>query len=156
MPEVIIADTSCLIVLTNAGQLDVLRLVYGKVAITPEIAGEYGATLPDWLIVKAVQDRSRVKLLSLQIDQGEASALALATELPHSTVILDDLKARKLASRLSIRYTGTLGVVVKAKVQGHLPSIQPLLARLRTVGFRISPELEAAALKLAGELPAKD
>ena len=38
MHEVIIADTSCLITLTNAGELDLLRQIYGEVAITPEIS----------------------------------------------------------------------------------------------------------------------
>lgn len=156
MPEVIIADTSCLITLSNAGYLSLLQLVYGEVVITPEIADEYGGDLPKWIIVRAAQDGSRARLLGLHIDKGEASALALAIEIPDSTVILDDLKARKLATRLEIRHTGTIGVIVKAKLLGHIPSIRPVLARLNEVGFRISPELEAAANKFAQESPTGD
>lgn len=156
MHEVIIADTSCLITLANIGQLALLRQVYGKVFITKEIAEEFGPGLPKWLVVRTVRDDLKVRLLTLQVDTGEASALSLAIEIPGSTVILDDHKARKLASRLGVKYTGTIGVIVKAKVLGHLPSIRPVLARIKEVGFRISPELEAAALELAGESPSRD
>jgi hypothetical protein len=47
--KLIIADTSCLIALTNIGSLDVLRQVCQTVFITPEIAGEYGEDLPPGL-----------------------------------------------------------------------------------------------------------
>jgi predicted nucleic acid-binding protein len=45
--------------------------------------------------------------LELQIDKGESSAIALALEIPGSTVILDDFKARKIAIKLGIQVTGT-------------------------------------------------
>ena len=38
----------------------------------------------------------------MQIDRGEASAIALALETPDSTIILDDYKARKIAEQLDI------------------------------------------------------
>lgn len=44
--KVIIADTSCLIVLTKIGSLDLLKMLFEKVTITPIIASEYLSSLP--------------------------------------------------------------------------------------------------------------
>jgi len=49
MRNVIIADTSCLIILFKIGELDLLRQLYGKVFITREVAFEFKQPLPDWI-----------------------------------------------------------------------------------------------------------
>ena len=49
------------------------------------------------------------------MDAGEASAIALASELQPSLLIIDDLKGRKLAEQLHLTYTGTLGICLKAR-----------------------------------------
>lgn len=42
MPErVIIADSSCLIALSNINELDILQQVYEQITITPEIVEQY-------------------------------------------------------------------------------------------------------------------
>lgn len=151
MHSFVIADTSCLITLSNSGQLPLLQSLYGTVHLTPEIAEEYGGTLPEWMVVQSVSDDSKTKLLELQIDRGESSAISLAIEHPGSTLILDDLKARKVAFALGLKYTGTIGIIVKAKLQGSIASIRPALERLKQSGFRMSPKLESEALRLAGE-----
>jgi predicted nucleic acid-binding protein len=87
----------------------------------------------------------------MQIDKSESSAIALALETPNSTVILDDFKARKIAERLGLRFTGTLGVMVKAKLQGEIPSIKPLLEKMHGRNFHLSPELEEMVLQQANE-----
>ena len=87
----------------------------------------------------------------MHIDKGEASAIALALETADNTVILDDWKARKLAERLGLSVTGTLGVIIRAKNTGLIQSIKPYLERIRETNFRISEELEQIALKEANE-----
>ena len=87
----------------------------------------------------------------MQIDKGEASAIALALETADNIVILDDWKARKLAERLGLTVTGTLGVIIRAKNNGLIPSIKPYLEKIRETNFRISEELEQNALKEANE-----
>lgn len=95
MPKTIISDTSCLIILTNIGELELLQKLYGKITTTIDIATEYGEPFPEWIEIENVTDKSKQQLLELQIDKGESSAIALALEIPGSTVILDDYKARK-------------------------------------------------------------
>ena len=63
MPKTIISDTSCFIVLTNIGALDLLRKVYRSIVTTVDIAIEFGEPLPDWVIIEKVEDTYRQKLL---------------------------------------------------------------------------------------------
>lgn len=151
MPNIIISDTSCLIVLSNIEELDLLQKLYGHIATTLEIAKEFGEELPEWIEVLNVKDQTRQQLLALQIDKGESSAIALAMETPNSTIILDDYKARRIASQLGLTYTGTIGIIVKAKLQGVISSILPLITKIKKTNFRLSAELELEALKQAGE-----
>ncbi len=151
MHRTIIADTSCFIVLTNIGELHLLYAVYGQILTTTDIADEFGEQLPDWVTVEVVHDKYRQKVLEMQVDRGEASAIALALELQDSTLIIDDYKARKVAKQLGVSFTGTLGVIIKAKLTGKIQSIKPLLYKIRETDFRVSEEVERQALRQAGE-----
>src|SRR5689334_1827613 len=128
MPKTIISDTSCFIILANIGELELLHQVYGQITTTPEIVTEYGEPLPGWVKIATVKDKYKQQLLEMQIDKGESSAIALAMETPNSTIILDDIKARKIAEQLGLTYTGTIGVIIKAKLNGIISSIKPILS----------------------------
>ncbi len=151
MPKTIISDTSCFIILNNIGELELLHKLYGQIITTIDIAIEYGEILPEWVEIATVVDKYKQQLLELQIDKGESSAIALALETPNSTIILDDYKARKIAKQLGINYTGTIGVIIKAKLNGIIPSIKPILEKIKQTDFRISVELELQALLAAKE-----
>lgn len=151
MPKIIIADTSCFIILSKIEKLDLLKDVYGQIATTREIANEFGEKLPDWVDIMNVNDNYYQQLLEMLIGRGESSAITLALEIPGSTLILDDYKARKIAEQLNLSYTGTIGVIVKAKIKGFIPSIKPLLEQIRKTDFRISTDIEIQALKQANE-----
>ncbi len=151
MHKTIISDTSCFIILSKIGELALLRTVYGRIITTPEIVEEYGEKLPEWVEIRSVSDRHTSRILEMQLDKGESSAIALAIETPGSTLILDDHKARRIAERLGLAYTGTIGVIIKAKLDGHVDSIKPLLSRIKETDFRISADIELQALKEARE-----
>lgn len=150
-PKTIISDTSSLIVLSNIGELELLYRLYGQITTTIDIATEYGESLPEWIEIADVADKSKQQVLQLQIDKGEASAIALALEMPGSIIILDDNKARKIAGQLGLKYTGTIGIIVQAKLRGFIPSIKPIVTKIRQTNFRLSLEMELHALKLANE-----
>lgn len=140
-----ISNTSCLIALSNIEMLEVLRQVYGAVLVTNEVAAEFGEPLPGWLHAVPVQDGKALRILRSSVDLGEASTIALAMERGgDATMILDDLKARKLARSLELRFTGTIGVLIKAKQLGHDISLEDCLERFRACGFRLSADVEAA------------
>jgi len=150
--QVIISDTSCLILLDKIDELHLLNKIYGELWTTQEVAQEFLKPLPKWIIIKAVLDEKYQKLLETQIDLGEASAIALAVETENSLLLLDDLKARKLAKSLDLKITGTLGVINKAKELDLIPKIKPLIDKLLQTDFRISENLINELLKINNEL----
>ena len=150
MPDVI-CNSSCLIALDNIAMAPLLQSVYGHIAITEEVRNEFGKEPEKWIEIKRVTDRVALAVLETQVDLGEASTIALGLEIQNSLLILDDLKARKLANQLHLKYTGLLGILVKAKRQGILPSVRDVLRQLRSVNFRISVAMEQEILRLAQE-----
>jgi len=149
--KLIIADTSCFITLSNIEKMDLLRLLYKQIVTTPEIAQEFGESLPDWVEIIPVSDKSKQNLLEMQVDKGEASAIALALENENSVLILDDNKARKLALNLKLDFTGTIGVIIAAKQKDIISSIKPIIEKIKETNFRISADLELQALIQAKE-----
>ena len=151
MHKIVISDTSCLIILHKIGELDILRKVYASVTTTPEVAVEFGYELPDWIHIENVKDKKYQESLETQIDWGEASAIALAKEMEDPLLLLDDLKARKLATKLNLKLTGTLGVIHKAKQIGVLKNVKPLIEKLQATNFRISENIIVELLKRNNE-----
>jgi predicted nucleic acid-binding protein len=92
-------------------------------------------------------------LLTRELDTGEAAVIQLALDLPIATVVLDDLKARRVARRSGIAVTGSLGVLLDAKRAGKLDSVTEAVERLRRHGAWLSDALVNRALSLAGEKP---
>jgi predicted nucleic acid-binding protein len=135
--RIIISDTSCLIGLTNIGLLEILRQLYETVHITPEVAKEYGESLPDWICITAVSDIRKIAVYHRFIDLGESSAIALATEIEGALLIVDDLSARQFAMSLGLEITGPLGVLLRAYKKGIITDIHTVIAKLRENGFRL-------------------
>jgi uncharacterized protein len=160
VPDVI-CDVSPLQYLHQVGLLDLLRAQYGTVMVPQAVVDELRAgtalavDLPiieslDW--IKIVRPRGQVVLpLVVDLGPGEREVLAVALENPGSLVVLDDAMARQYAKVLGVRLTGTLGVLLKAKEVGSLPSIAPVLDKLQALRFRIDPATRDAVLRLAGE-----
>jgi uncharacterized protein len=77
--------------------------------------------------------------------------IQLALDLPGATVVLDDLKARRVARRSSIAMTGTLGVLLHAKRRGRLDSVAEAIERIRRHGGWLADDVVERVLALAGE-----
>lgn len=145
METIVISDTSCLIILA------LLKLAYSSVVVTPDVAAEFGRTLPDWILIQSPSNSSLVRLLEESIDQGEASSIALALEIPECYLILDDLRARKVAISLGLAFTGTLGFIASVRQRGIIPAARPLFEQIMATDFRISKELITGILEELGE-----
>lgn len=151
MQKTIVSDTSCLILLDNIGELYLLEKLFGEVYITSIIAKEFGKPFPHWVNVKDPINITYQTILKTNIDAGEASAIALAMEEKNSLIILDDLKARKVAIGLGLSITGTLGVLIEAKQAGFLKAIKPVLLKIHETNFHISSEIEKKILNASNE-----
>jgi predicted nucleic acid-binding protein len=153
MPKIIISDTSTLIIFQKIDEFDLLKKAYGNLITTPEVVEEYGDVLPDWIEIKEVGDQKYQDFLETQVDYGEASAIALASEFDDVLLLLDDLKARKLARQLNFKITGTLGIIQKAKQLSLIDRVKPLIDKLLLTDFRISDNIIEEVLRINKELP---
>lgn len=151
MPKIIISDTTVLILLQNIDQLDLLKGIYGEIITTTEVAEEFGEKLPDWIKIQYVSDKKYQEFIETQLDKGEASAIALAKEYDDILLLLDDLKARKLAFKLNLKFTGTLGIIHKAKQTGLIKKVKPLIEKIVSTNFRISDKIIDEILRLNEE-----
>ncbi len=163
MPDrLVISNTSPLLYLHQIGRIDLLETLYGAVIAPPAVAlelrvgAEKGVDVPNlsalpWVEVRPVSD---AKLLPVVIDlgSGEAEVIALGIENPGSLLILDDKLARRIAGLRKLSLTGTLGVLIKAKKEGHLTKLAPVLNDLQNTTIRIHEGLYRAALAEANEL----
>ena len=77
--------------------------------------------------------------------------MALARLSGDALILMDDGLARAHARGLGLRITGTLGVILRAKREGRITAVAPLLRQLQDEGFRIAPATRAEVLRLAGE-----
>lgn len=149
--SVIITDTSCFITLDKIGAFEVLHQTFKHIVTTPEIQQEFGSELPEWIEIRSVKDTALKEVFKETIDLGEASAIALAMEISNAILIIDDLKGRKLASKMALNFMGTLGLLVKAKEYGVISAVKPYIEKIQATDFRLSPSLVALVLEKTGE-----
>jgi predicted nucleic acid-binding protein len=160
MPEVV-SDTSPLQYLYQAEHLDLLPALYREIIVPEGVSEEIAAgrclghSLPDlaaldWIRIEPAPHR-RILLLSTDLGKGEREVLSLVADRPGAVALLDDGLARRMAARLGIAFTGTLGVLLRAKAAGHVDAVAPIVDRLESLGFRLAAMTRAAILELAGE-----
>ncbi|MEM8965287.1 MAG: DUF3368 domain-containing protein [Bacteroidota bacterium] len=141
MSELVIADTSCLIVLSKIGRLHLLKDLFSKISITKEVYQEFSDALPEWIQVEEIKDSERQRILELDLDKGEASSIALGLEHEESLLLIDEKKGRRIAKDLGLKVTGTLGVLIQAKINGQLDSLKDEIDKLKKIEFRMSEGL---------------
>jgi predicted nucleic acid-binding protein len=145
----IVPDSTGLIALDRIGKPDLLPALFDPLIAPSAVVSEFGRR-PEWLQERTPEDGSLVKVLRGDLGAGESEAIALADGSSYS-ILLDDRRARAFARRLGLRITGTLATLVRARQQGFVPSLAPLLDDLEQHGFFMSRELRAEALRLSGE-----
>ena len=66
-------------------------------------------------------------------------------------LIIDDNAAKKTAKYLGLTVTGTMGVLLKAKKEGLISEVKPLLNGLINDGLYVTPTVQNYVLEQAGE-----
>jgi predicted nucleic acid-binding protein len=85
------------------------------------------------------------------LDPGEAAVIQLALEQGIGVVCLDDRKGRRAALAAGLRVTGSLGLLVRAKALGLVPTIRPIVERAAREGIWYDAELVRQILASVGE-----
>lgn len=169
MPRAI-ADASTLIHLAKIGQLDLLPTFFDSVLVPPAVwrevvtegDGKPGAKELEearkagWAKVEEPTNTELLKLLSRELGAGEAEAIALATEHPDHMLLVDEAAAREVADVYELDKTGVVGILLRARLEGRIPSLAESLDVLREeAGFWIDDGLVEQVLERAGETQAE-
>ena len=159
----IVCNTSPIINLACIGKLDLLRELYQEIVIPPAVFTEITVTVPDapgaaevksadWIQKIPVVNPFLVASLRLELDPGEAEAIACAVENQAKLLLIDERRGRLTAQRLGIPVLGLLGILLLSKRRGLIPSIRPVMEDLRIqAGFWISDALFNHVLLESGE-----
>jgi predicted nucleic acid-binding protein len=150
-----VVNASPLIALAKIGRLDLL-LTGGRTVIVPEavvceILDGPGddparqALSAGWGPLRA-QVVPAPDILEWGLGAGETAVLTLAREKA-LTAVVDDRSARRAASALGVRVLGTLGVVLRARLNGHIPSSVEILLELKRAGLRLGGDILREALR---------
>jgi predicted nucleic acid-binding protein len=146
----VIANASPLIHLSAIRHLDLLPALFGRVIVPEEVYAEVvikGAGRPGsrevaeaaWIDCRAVTNRLAMQAMRLSgLGTGEAACLVLAKELVADLLILDDRLARLYAQSLGLRFTGTIGILLRTTELGHIADFEQALQDLLASGFRLA------------------
>lgn len=159
MPKVV-SNTTPIISLLKLDRLELLQKLYSEVYIPTAVHREIEAGKSkrfyrdllkvDWINIVEIQNKSAVKYF-LDLDEGEAEAIVLASEIGADLIMLDEKLGRFHAKQADLKVTGTIGILIKAKAAGFIRALNPLLDELIEKGVWINEKLKVEILKKVGE-----
>ena len=160
MPKVV-SNTTPIISLLKIGKLEILKDLYEEIYIPQEVFSEIEAGKNkryylnllevEWIRIEQIQDKKSVAYF-LDLDKGEAEAIILATESEADLILLDEALGRYHAKHAGLKVTGTIGILIKAKKQGLISELKPLLFELREKEVWLSESLIERILELTNEI----
>lgn len=159
MPK-IVSNTTPLISLMKISQLEILKKIYSEIIIPEAVYKEVEAgkhkdfyrdlSEIDWIKIQSIKDKHSTDYF-LELDAGEAEAIILASEIGADLIIMDEKLGRHHAKHAGIKITGTIGVLVKAKILGLISKLKPLLKELTEKNVWISDKLISQICKTVDE-----
>jgi hypothetical protein len=157
----VIADAGPLIALAKVDRLALLRGLFGRVQLTPEVLAELSledgradaqplqaALRAGWLAQATVQTAPAPHPF---LDAGESSCLALAGTQARALLIIDEKLGRREAKRMNIAITGTAGILIAAKARALIDAVVPLLEEMREAGYFLGDKVIEDAREQARE-----
>ncbi|MDQ7032543.1 MAG: DUF3368 domain-containing protein [Desulfonauticus sp.] len=123
----VVSNTSPIINLAAIGKLEILEKLFGNIFIPEEVyheicvkgKGQTGAREVEafnWIHQQVLKKSDHlVKALKLELDAGEAEAIALTIEDGADLLLIDELRGRNTAEYYGLKFIGILGILVLAK-----------------------------------------
>jgi len=150
-----VSNTSPLSCLASVGLLRLLPHQFDRLAIPEAVRTELGKhphvyarrgiddlIQTGYLQVLEIKNTNLKRSLRESLDEGESEAICLALELKSDILLLDEKDGRKVARSLDLALTGTVGILLKAKHSGLIPSVREVLNKLSSeFGFSLHPNL---------------
>lgn len=158
----VIVNTTPLIALCHVGQLDILKKIYGEISIPQAVYRELSEKKDsvckkqvddslNWIHVENIKNQMAKSMFKTQLHDGEVEVMILAKEKNADLVIIDDANAKKHAKYLKLSVTGTLGVLIRAKRQGYISELKPIIQDMVEKNIFISKKLMKLCLEQVGE-----
>lgn len=158
----VVVNTTPLIALSYVGQLSLLKKLYGEISIPEAVYGEVSVKTEsvckkavdsslDWIRVEKIKNQMAKDMYKTQLHDGEVEVMILSKEIMADVVIIDDANAKKYAKYLKLPVTGTLGVLMRAKQEGYIDKLEPVLRQMVEKGIYLSQELIEFCLKQVEE-----
>ena len=163
----IVADAGPLIALAVGGVLtqaiEMLGGIYVPEAVLKECTSDVSAP-GSQLIAAAAAKRGFELIADLDLASfdaalahglgtGEVAVLAFAQQRK-LVALIDERRARRIATRLQIAVIGSGAVLAQLKLQGRITSVQPVLQLWRQHSYFVSPAVEKQITLNAGEATA--
>lgn len=148
----IFIDSSPIIFLVRLQALELFFNTNDKFYLTPSVITEIQAKNDEIsqkssillerekVLVQATNLTSLFNSLNVCLGIGESETIALATELQADLIVLDDLAARKMATKLGLNVKGTLAILKKLAQSGKIEinDKNEFYQNLIKIKFRIS------------------
>lgn len=156
----VLCNTTPIIALCSIGHLDLLPKLFNRIHLAEAVLNECSAggkiAVPDlrkldWVVPVAAPATIPASPMLFELDLGERETLLLAMAENADLVLLDERLGRNLAEYLGLRVTGTLGVLLKAKQQGLIPSFIGCAETMRLQGIYYSQALIRRLASQVGE-----
>lgn len=153
---IVVSDTTPLITLMKAGQLQILHDLFGRILIpetvfhelTSNIAYDTEAELirnSTFIEIVTVKNTDYVALLqrATGLDRGESEAIVYADENKADILLMDEEAGRRVARNMNLPIAGSIGILIKAFQNGLLTAseIEESLCRIEKSGRYISASL---------------
>lgn len=159
----VVVNTTPLIALSHVGQINLLKELYGEIIIPEAVYKELSVKTEsvckkavdnslDWIRVEKIKNLMAREMYKTQLHDGEVEVMILSKEIKADVVIIDDANAKKYAKYLKLPVTGTLGVLIRAKREGYIDRLEPILRQMTERGIYISQSLIELCLKQTGEV----
>ncbi len=151
-----VLNASPIITLAKVDRLDLLVGLVPEVCIPPAVATEVTAgpvndpgrrALESGWGNRLAKSGIRPEILGWSLGAGETEVLSVALEKPGWTAVVDDATARACARAVGVPVIGTLGVVLRAKRQGLVPSAGKIFQELRRSGLYFDDHFIRSVLK---------
>jgi predicted nucleic acid-binding protein len=165
--RIAVIDSSCLICLAHLDLAPKLALYFDVVYVPRNVQSEFNKKhrsryrlnklFESGLFRKCnYRDETNFRLLSSELDAGEAEGLVQAQERGAQFFLVDEQQARKFGVRQGLVLCGTLRLLARLCLEGYSEDIWLLVRKLRRERrFRVSDEVVRQAIASA-ESPISD
>ena len=139
----VFSNTTPFIALASIDRLDLLPKLFGQIHVVEEVINECAAggmivVTPlrglDWIVPIQSVPRPAPHVL-LELDKGEKATLLAALDNHADVVLMDEKIGRNMAEYLGLKVSGTLGVLLKARKAGLIPSFLDAAQLMREQGI---------------------